>query len=615
MEEKEESFLLRAKRFLLGAPLLAHHDGHSQIPKWKALSTLSSDALSSVAYATEAILFVLAGFSTAAIVWSMPIALMIAALLLIITISYQQTIDAYPNGGGAYTVAKENLGVTAGLIAGSALLIDYVLTVSVSVASGIENIGAAFPVLMQHKEGFGALIILIITFMNLRGIRDSATVFAFPTYFFVISIFVMIGVGAFRAMTGSLHAVAPVLPKEYAAVPMILILRAFASGCSALTGVEAISNGVSVFKPPAQRNAKITLVWMSVLLGLLFMGITLLAHVLGIVPTQDQTVISLLSGAVFGHTFLYYMVQVSTALILFLAANTSYADFPRLASLLAKDRFLPRQLTSVGDRLVFSNGILGLSVSAMFLLILFRGESLHLLPLYAVGVFLSFTLSQAGMVVHHIKEREKNWFRSMIINGIGSFATLIVLLDIASTKFLHGAWMVILALPVLIWIFMRIHRHYIAVGKELTLIGREPPATFRKIKHTVIIPISGIHQGILEALQYALSISEDVRACYVEIDPAKTQIMQAEWERWVPGVPFVILKSPYRSVVEPLINYIDDVEETSNDDVVTVVVPEFVTSRWWHNILHNQTALFIRTALAFRRRRVVTSVRYHIKGR
>lgn len=605
--------IARAKRFLLGEPISSQHAAHERIPKWKALATLSSDALSSVAYATEAILLVLIAASSAAAIWSIPIALGIAMLLLILTVSYRQTIEAYPSGGGAYIVAKENLGETAGLIAGASLLIDYILTVSVSVASGVENIASALPSLNEHKELVCALLILIIMLLNLRGIRESSTIFAFPTYFFILSVFVLLGVGFYRVMIGETpNPPQPIFHNAYTAVPMILILRAFASGCTALTGVEAISNGIQVFRQPSQQNAKVTLIWMSVILGLMFLGITALAHTLGIVPSESETLISLLNRGIFGKTAMYYAAQAAVALILFLAANTSYADFPRLASLLAQDRFLPRQMASVGDRLVFSNGIVGLSAMAIIMVLLFHANSQHMLPLYAVGVFISFTLSQAGMVMHHLREREPHWRRSMFINGLGAVTTLVVLLDICFARFLHGAWMVVLAIPMFIWIFEEIHEHYLSVGRELSLVGRQPPAKLEKIKHTVILPISGIHQGVIEALQYALSISNDVRACYVEIDSEKTEHIKREWERWAPGIPFVILKSPFRSVVQPLIKYIDDVEEISHDDVVTVVVPEFVTTHWWTQLLHNQTALFIRAALSFKRRKVVTSVRYHL---
>lgn len=602
------------KRFVVGKPLsnvqLSHH---AQIPKWKALSTLSSDALSSVAYATDSILFVLAAFSTAAIVWSIPIALGICTLLLLITLSYRQTIEAYPHGGGAYTVAKENLGENAGLVAGASLLIDYTLTVSVSVSAGIENINSAFPQMIPFKLWFCGAVILVIMLMNLRGIKESATVFAFPTYFFVFSVIALIAKGAFDIATGAPAPNVSVPAETYAAVPMILLLRAFASGCSALTGVEAISNGIPVFQEPQQKNAKITLMWMSGILGGMFIGITFLAHKLGIVPHENETLISLLGRAVFNDSLMYYFLQGSTALILFLAANTSYADFPRLASLLAKDRYLPRQLASLGDRLVFSNGILGLSLAAAFLVLRYDAESIHLIPLYAVGVFLSFTLSQAGMVVHHLRHKGRKWLRSLMLNALGGVATLIVLCDIAITKFTAGAWMVLVAIPVCVYLFKKIHHHYHCVAQELSLDGRTP-RPLKKLESLVVIPVSAIHQGVIDAAEYALSISNDVRGCYVELDPAATARMQEQWNLWIPGVQLVVLESPYRSVVGPLIDYINDCEQKSTHQLVTVLIPEFVTHRWWHALLHNHTAVFIRAALGFNRKKVITNIKYHLKS-
>ncbi|HLE01191.1 MAG TPA: APC family permease [Bdellovibrionota bacterium] len=608
-------FFTRLKRFLLGQPLPLYQATHETIPKWKALSTLSSDAVSSVAYATDAILFTLVAFSAASVIWSIPIAIAIVCLLVIVIASYRQTIDAYPTGGGAYTVAKENLGTYAGLVAGGALLIDYTLTVSVSVSAGVENIASAFPYLQEHRVGMGILVILFIMTMNLRGVRESATIFAFPTYFFILSGFLLIGMGLYKALTGqAVPQVPPIVGSVYPAVPAILILRAFASGCAALTGVEAISNSVAVFEPPANRNAKVTLVWMAVLLAGLFMGITLLAHLYAVVPREEETLISLLGRRVFGETFLYYALQVGTAFILFLAANTSYAGFPRLASLLAYDGFLPRQLTSLGDRLVFSNGVFGLSFAAGLLLAIFEGHTIRLIPLYAIGVFLSFTLSQAGMVAHHLREKEPGWRSSLLINGIGAVTTLVVLADLTATKFLSGAWIVVAFIPLMVTFFKNVHHHYEEVADALTLGDRPFPVAFKKIKHTVVIPISGVHQGVLEAVQYALSISQDVRVCYVELDPMVTEKVKAEWEKWAPDIPFVVLESPERSVIEPFIRYLDDVEETSKDDLVTVVIPEFVTSKWWHRFFHNNTAVFIRAALASKPRKVVTSVRYHLRG-
>ena len=589
---------------------------HSElIPKWKALAVLSSDALSSVAYATEEILIPLAAFSLAAVAWTIPIAVAIVALLVIITLSYRQTITAYPSGGGAYTVAKQNLGQTAGLIAAASLLIDYILTVSVSVASGVENIVSALPILAEHKVVIGVVAIIVLMFVNLRGVRESATIFALPTYMFIFSFVILIVVGCWRMATGVVPAGPPIIHAVYPTISIFLILKAFSAGCTALTGVEAISNGVPVFQAPAATNAKTTMFWMSLILGVFFFGITALSHAYGIIPKEGETAVSLLSHAIFGSSWFYYFIQAATASILLLAANTSYADFPRLSSLLAYDRYLPRQLAILGDRLVFSNGIVGLSLAAIFLIIAFHGETHHLIPLYAIGVFLSFTLSQSGMVLHHLRLREPHWIKSLFFNALGAVTTLVVLLVITYNRFAHGAWIVIVLIPLLVMMFSRIHRHYIAVGKELSALDTTKPASLRKVQHTVIIPISGIHAGVLDALRYAISISEDVRACYVEITPAATDRMKSQWSVWAPGIPFVVLESPFRAIVQPLLEYIDDVEEITHGDMVTIVIPEFVTVKWYHQFLHNQTAFLIKTALMFRRGKVVTSVRYHLGER
>ncbi len=606
--------LAKMKRVLVGEPLSHEMMAHERIPKWKALAVLSSDALSSVAYATEEILIPLAAVSAALTLYSLPIAIAIATLLIIVTISYRQTIDAYPSGGGAYIVAKENLGVTAGLVAGAALLIDYVLTVAVSVASGIENIISAFPDLLPHKVALGLVVIFILMILNLRGLKESASVFALPTYFFIGSFVVLIVTGFYKVMSGQVISAVPVMGQAYPEIALFLMLRAFASGCTALTGVEAISNGIPVFRSPAQKNAKVTLTWMVVILGTFFLGITVLAHIFGVIPDPEhgQTAISLLSKAIFGDSFFYYFVQGTTAAILLLAANTSYADFPRLASLLARDRYLPRQLASLGDRLVFSNGIMGLSLAAMFLVVLFDGTTHHLIPLYAVGVFLSFTLSQLGMVVHHIKFREPSWQRSLVVNALGALTTFIVLLVIGSTKFTHGAWVVILLIPIMVVFFKRIHQHYVVLGSQLSLEGMHPTKELAEIENTVLIPVSSLHKGVLDSITYSLSISSKVRAIYVELDPGAAQRLKDQWAVWAPKVELVVLKSPYRSVTAPLLEYIDELCLKANCGWVTVVIPEFVPARWWENFLHNQSALFIRTALMFRKGIVVTSVRYHV---
>jgi len=606
--------LLYLKRLFLGRPLSNDEAPHEHIPKWKALAVLSSDALSSVAYATEEVLIPLVLFASAAIVWSLPIAFAVAALLIILTLSYRQTIQAYPNGGGAYIVAKDNLGEHAGLVAGAALLIDYVLTVAVSVAAGVENITSAFPVLYSHRVLLGSSMIIIIMLINLRGVRESATIFAFPTYFFVFSFIVLILSGMWQLFTGTITSAAPIVHEVYPSIPIFLLLRAFSSGCVALTGIEAISNAVPIFQPPHQRNAKITMAWMAVILGIFFLCITLLSHVYGITPKEGETVISLLARMVFGNSFLYYAIPISTALILLLAANTSYAGFPSLNSLIAADRFLPRQLRSRGDRLVFSNGIIGLSISAIVLLILFKGKTHRLIPLYSVGVFVSFTLSQAGMVLYHFKHKKPGWMTSSFFNALGAVTTCVVLGVVVSTKFIHGAWLVAFLIPSMVLVFTRIHRHYLLVGKELTLIGQLPsPEELKPVKHTVIIPVSGIHRGILEALRYALTISTDVKACYIEFDPETTERLKVQWQDWAPHIPLEVIKSPYRAVVRPLLRYIDRVEHATGSEMVTVIIPEFVTKKWYHNFLHNQTALFIRTALLFKPRKVVTTVHYHLR--
>lgn len=602
----------RLKKLMIGNPLTNEMQSHEHITKVKALAVLSSDALSSVAYATEEILIPLSLFSIAAMAWSIPIALAVGALLLIITLSYRQTIDAYPNGGGAYTVAKENLGDKAGLVAGAALLIDYILTVAVSVSSGVENIASAVPFIAAHKIIVGCLIILVIMILNLRGIKESASIFALPTYLFIASFLFMIGVGFYKYMTGQIIEPAPILHETYPVIPLFLLLRAFSSGCAALTGIEAISNGIPIFKAPAQRNAKITMLWMALILGAFFLSITLLAHLFKIVPEHGQTAVSLLARSVFGQSAWYYVIQGSTALILLLAANTSYADFPRLGSLLANDRYLPRQFTSVGDRLVFSNGILGLSAAAAFLIILFKGDTHHLIPLYAVGVFLSFTLSQSGMVVHHLKLKERGWFKGLILNSVGALTTFVILIVIAVTKFAGGAWIVIILIPTAVFFFTKIKEHYLQVASQLSYAASLEPMKLEPHQYTVIVPVSGIHPGVVEALRYAMTLSKDVRACYVDMNPMSTQRMRTEWNVWAKDIPFIVLRSPYRSVIQPLIDYVDDVSKLTPYTRVAIVIPEFVTNKWYHQFLHNQTSFLLRAALRIKHGKVVTVIRYYL---
>lgn len=600
------------RRFIIGSRLETARQSHELLPKWKALAVLSSDALSSTAYATEEIIIPLAlsGIMLAT-TWSFNIALAILALMIIIMLSYRQTITAYPNGGGAYIVAKDNLGPTAGLVAASSLLIDYVLTVAVSVSAGIENLVSAFPELAHVQVFTGVWIILILMILSLRGVQESATIFSIPTYLFVFSILVMIVVGLFRGPVDS-HVIPHALEKNLPDVGLILILRAFSSGCTALTGIEAISNGIPLFQKPQSKNANKTLIAMVAILGTLFIGISYLVNSFGLTHVEGKTLISSLSSSVFGDSFFYYVVQASTALILFLAASTSYADFPRLASLLAKDRYAPRQFASIGDRLVFSNGILGLSLVAILLVIIFKGRTHHLIPLYAVGVFLSFTLSQAGMVIHHFKLRESGWIPSMIMNAVGALTTAITLLVIAAFKFTHGAWLVIVLIPFNVIIFRRIYAHYVKCGRELSSSHYSIEKMEKVDNHTVIIPISGLHRGVMNAIRYGQSLSTDVRVCYVKTDEDSYQRMMEAWKDKFSDKQLYVLESPYRSISEPILNFIDQVSKEKPSEFITVIFPEFVTAKWYHQLLHNQTAWYIKLSLLYKKNIIVTSVKYHL---
>ena len=668
------------KRFLVGNPLKTEQAVHERLSKKVALAVFSSDALSSTAYATEEILLVLAAavaFGQAtAFRYVVPISLGIATLLVTVAISYRQTIHAYPSGGGAYIVAKENLGTNAGLVAGASLLVDYVLTVSVSIAAGVAAVtsmvqGTRFAWLDHHKVMLCLICIAFIAVANLRGVRESGAIFATPTYAFLISFLFMIGYGlihywtiggAAPVPTGSELAVAE--GYKFQPVTVFLILGAFSNGCAALTGIEAISNGVPAFKKPEARNAATTLVVMAALLTIMFLGTSVMAYLYGVHPKANETVISQFGRIIFTGPFwwFYYVVQITTALILVLAANTSFADFPRLASLLARDRFLPRQFANRGDKLVFSNGIVILAVFSAILVAAFGGDTSRLIPLYAVGVFLSFTLSQSGMVRHWLKERAEvrkkkrrahgvstrafskdddanvnyalpdvqlavaesrasafvndevtdaaHWKKSILINGLGAIATFVVLCVFIITKFLHGAWIVVVIIPLLVLMFRSIHKHYARVAKQLSTDGLEP---LHAIQNTVIVPISGIHRGVINALQYAKSISpEGVRAIYVDFDEEATHKLREKWERWGSGIELVVLESPYRSLSRPLLRYIDRVRRKGDDHFVTVILPEFIPARWWHQLLHNQSSLLLKGSLLFKKRVVVVSVPYHL---
>ena len=678
------------KRLLVGRAKRTEQAIHERLSKKTGLAVFASDALSSTAYASEEILLVLgvavlAG-QTYAYHYVVPISIIIAIVLGIVATSYRQTIHAYPSGGGAYIVAKDNLGTTPGLVAAAALLVDYVLTVSVSLAAGVAAItsaaqGTRFSWLDDHKVFLCVLLIAFIAIANLRGVRESGALFAGPTYVFVISFLFMIAYGIIHYFLDP-GSVAPVVAEDikvaegYSIRPLswLLLLGAFSNGCVALTGTEAISNGIPAFKQPEARNAATTLTIMAALLATMFIGTSVMAYLYGVHPHESETVISQFARIIFTDSmgWFYYLIQAATALILILAANTSFADFPRLSSLLARDRFMPRQFANRGDRLVFSNGVIILAIFSSVLVAAFGGDTSRLIPLYAVGVFLSFTLSQVGMVRHWLREgraqrgtfdtnsvgkegltvskrsyvnqmfeegaklddidvsvtperiaglnpvdiadkrkQESHWRKSIVINGIGAVATFVVLVVLVITKFLHGAWIVVFLIPLLVMMFRAVHSHYQEVAKQLTTEGLEK---LRPIRHEVIVPISGIHRGVIHALEYAKSIAPDhVTAVYVDLNEEATKSLREKWKQWAGDVDLVVLASPYRALTGPLLRYIDRTEREQKDDIVTVVLPEFVPAKWWQHLLHNQSSLMLKGALLFKEGVIVTNVPYHLK--
>ena len=618
---------------LIGRPLQTADAPHQTIGRAIGLAVFASDALSSPAYATQEILIILAAAGTAAFGYAFPIALAIVALLAVVTLSYEQTIHAYPGGGGAYIVARDNLGELPAQGAGAALLTDYILTVAVSISSGVAQIISAFPALEPYKVPIAVGMILFIMLVNLRGVKESGAAFAVPTYFFVGMMFLTVGIGLLRYLSGSLGTV--VEPPQLAVetlkpITLFLILHAFSSGTTALTGVEAISNGITAFKEPRSRNAGITLIWMSIILGTLFLSITFLANHIGAIPSEDETVISQLARTAFdGRGVLYLLAIAATTVILIMATNTSFADFPRLSALLAVDGFLPRQLTYRGSRLVFSRGIILLAIIASLLVAVFNASVTGLIPLYAIGVFFSFTLSQAGMAhrwwkIGHmppgqvVRERGSTlryaagWTKRMIINGFGSICTAIVMLVFIATKFAEGAWIVLILMPVLVVLFTYIHRHYLDLAQHLSLEHYGPPP--RLARHRVILPISGVHRGSLAALRYARSLSNDVTAVHVSIEPEEADRIRGKWATWGDGVRLVILDSPYRLLMEPLLEYIEEIAaKRQPNETITIVVPQFVPRKARYDLLHTQTAAILQRELLFRPGIVITNVPYQVK--
>ncbi len=629
----------KLRKLVFGNPISSENSEHTLLSKIVALPVFASDAISSVAYATQQIILALGGAGLYLASrsgeyghYTMLITGLIVALLVIVVISYWQTIYGYPSGGGSYIVSKDNLGTLPGLIAAAALLIDYVLTVSVSIAAGVQNLQgvpqfAAWHV-KEHLVVYCLLAIFLLTVANLRGLKESGTLFALPTYLFVLMCYLMIGIGFFgHLFNWQFHH--ELVNQDWKSTAksstevmgLLVLLKAFANGCSAMTGTEAVSNGIPAFKEPKSHNAALTLVGMGVILGTIFLGISALAmkfHVVYWEMPNGETanpVIDQISSAIFGHegrwAFLYIITQISTALILVLAANTSFADFPRLASILSRDRFLPKQLSNLGDKLVFNNGILILGVFAALLIVIKNGSVDALVPLYAIGVFLAFTLSQSGMVKHWMHLKVPGWKLKASINGVGAVATFIVLLDIAFEKFAEGAWIVMLLIAALVLMFRKIYSHYADVAQQLKMVNYHPSVA--AMHNTVLVLVPNLHLGVMPALEYARTLSPDCRAVHIATDPEKTPFLKSRWEEWGQDVPLVILNSPFRSLMNPIMRYLDAVQLERRNHIVTVVVPEYVPTKWWHSLLHGNSGLLLKLALLGRRDVIVANVRYYLQ--
>ena len=607
----------KIKDLLIGPPLSTQAIGHKQLNKIRALAAFSPDALASIAYANQEIYLGLIVAGSMGLSYALPIGLGITFLLVIVALSYFQTIHAYPSGGGSYIVARTNLGDLPGLLAAAALLVDYLLNAAVSLTAGVAALVSAFPNLWPYRVIIALGLLLVITLVNLRGMQEAGTFMAVPVYLFLAAYLSMLIYGLIRLAYEGPTPLASVAPTALQPVTLLLILHTFSTGSTALTGVEAISNGVPAFQSPKARNAGRTLMVMAVLMGFLFVGSIGLTQFLGVVADSQETILSALARRLFGGNLLYYLIQFTTLGILTVATNTSFAGFPRLAAILARDGFLPRQLNILGDRLAFTNGIILLSSFTAVLIILFQGDTHALIPLFAIGAFLAFTLSQGGMVVHWWKERSQHWGLKSFINGIGALATLTTLIVVVISKFLSGAWITVLLIPLILVGFSRINLHYQQVRKQLSLKGLPP--SLKPVEPTrVVIPVSGVHRGMVGAVNFARSISDNVTAIYIELEPGAGEKARLEWESWWPEVPMVIVSSPYRSIVGPLLQFLDETDAQHNDgQLATVVLPEFVPSRWWQSLLHNQTAWLIKTALLYHRRwqgleRVVIDVPFHL---
>ena len=608
----------KLKDLLIGPALPTQTMAQKQLNKVRALAAFSPDALASIAYANQEIYLGLIVAGSAGLSFAWPIGLAITGVLVIVAISYFQTIHGYPSGGGSYIVARSNLGVLPGLVAAAALMIDYVLNAAVSLTAGVAALASAFPVLWPYRVQLALALLVVITLVNLRGVREAGTFMAVPVYLFLGTYLTMLTYGFVRLLIEGTTPIALPVSSSFEPLTLVLILHAFSTGCTALTGIEAISNGVPAFTSPQSKNAGRTLIVMALLMGTLFIGSIGLTQFMGVVAGSQETILSALARRLLGNGLFYFIIQFTTLMILAVAANTSFMDFPRVSAILAKDGFLPRQMTGLGDRLVFTNGILFLAIATGALIIIFGGDTHSLVPLFAIGAFLAFTLSQTGMVVHWWRERGKAWILKAVANGVGAVATLTTLVVVIYSKFLEGAWITVLLVPLIVMVFQKISRHYKEVRKELSLRGLPPSLRpFGELR--VVVPISGIHRAMVGAVNFARTISKDITAVYVELEPGTGEKAQAEWEAWWPDIPMVIITSPYRSIVEPLLNYLERTDLEHNDgQLATVVLPEFVPSRWWQALLHNQTAWLMKAALLYSRRaqgkeRVVIDVPFHLR--
>jgi amino acid transporter len=609
--------LYRLRTLLLGSPLPTIGLHNEKLSKLKALASFAPDALSSIAYANQEIFLGLAVAGSAGLGYTFSLGLVITAILAVVAFSYLQTIEAYPNGGGSYIVAKKNLGEFPGLLAAAALMVNYLLVAAVSLTAGVEALASAFPIIWPYKIAIALTLLLVLTLLNMRGMQEAGTAMSIPVYMFIAAFLLMILYGVFL-MPGNPPIPFPEEIPVLQPLTIVVLLRAFASGATALTGIEVISNGIPSFKPPETKNASITLIAMSFLMGILFLGTLGITQYFGIVSTGEETILSAVSRHLFGNSILYYFVQVSTLLVLAVGANSAFAGFPRMAAILAEHRYLPSQLKALGDRLVFANGNLLLAAATAFLILVFGGDSHSLIPLFAIGAFLAFTLSQAGMVRHWLRNRTKGWSGKALINGLGAATTGAVVVIVTAGKFLQGAWITLVIIPLFIYFFLRIHHHYDKISEQLSLKGL-PPDLKPLPELRFVMPISGVHRGIFSAVDFARSISRNVVGVYIEVEPGAGERIAKKWEEWFPDITLKIVPSPYRSIIGPFIDFLDKYDEEENDgQLAAVILPEFVAEGFWGNILHNQMAWLIKFALLYRRRKkgyqqVIVDVPFHLQ--